>query len=235
MNILIVGGSGGIGAALVEHFLSYSLTEKIYATYLTGQDRINSAKLQWHKIDVTSEHDIRDLSKKIPQLDLLINATGILHDQYSQPEKTINTFDSDFFSKNISINTTSTILLAKYFSKQLKSARPSHFIAFSARIGSIEDNKIGGWISYRCSKAALNMAIKTISLEWQLKNTNCCVLAFHPGTTDTKFSKPYQRNVPAHKLFKPEYVAKQLINLVASKKSTDTGKFYSFDGSEIPW
>ena len=235
MNILIVGGSGGIGAALVDRFLSHRLTQYIHATYLTSQDRIDSPKLKWHKVNVTSEDDIRDLSENIPQLDLLINATGILHDEHSRPEKTINAFDPVFFNKNILVNTTTSILLAKYFYRSLKTSSASHFIALSARIGSIEDNKMGGWISYRCSKAALNMAIKTISLEWQFKNPGCCVLAFHPGTTDTNFSKPYQKNVPKSKLFKPEYVADQLIKLLETTKPTDTGKFYSFDGTEIPW
>ncbi|WP_339338186.1 SDR family NAD(P)-dependent oxidoreductase [uncultured Oceanicoccus sp.] len=235
MNILIVGGSGGIGAALVDRFLSHRLTNTIYATYLTGQKITQSPKVKWHQVDITSEKDIRDLADNIPQLDVLINAIGILHDECNHPEKTINNFDPDFFQKNISINTTASILLAKYFCRPLKSSSISHFVALSARVGSIEDNKIGGWISYRCSKAALNMAIKTISLEWQFKNPNCCALAFHPGTTDTNFSKPYQKNVPENKLFKPEYVADQLIQLIENTTPSDTGKFYSFDGSEISW
>lgn len=235
MNILIVGGSGGIGAALVDRFLSHGSTNTIYATYLTGQKIIQSPKVKWYQVDMTSEQDIRDLADNIPQLDVLINAIGILHDECNRPEKTINNFDPDFFQKNISINATASILLAKYFCRSLKSSSTSHFVALSARVGSIEDNKIGGWISYRCSKAALNMAIKTISLEWQFKNASCCVLAFHPGTTDTNFSKPYQKNVAKNKLFKPEYVADQLIKLIEKTKPSDTGKFYSFDGSEISW
>ena len=153
MNILIVGGSGGIGAALVDRFLSYGSTNMIYATYLSGQknNSITQGKVI-SEFDITAEKDIGDLAATIPQLDILINAAGILHNESNRPEKTINTFDPDFFQNNISINTTATILLAKYFCRSLKSSSTSHFVALSARVGSIEDNKIGGWITIAAPK-----------------------------------------------------------------------------------
>ncbi|MGC9404375.1 SDR family NAD(P)-dependent oxidoreductase [Vibrio genomosp. F10] len=235
MNILIIGGSGGIGLALIEHFLSSNNTQTVYATYRNAQPNISAPNLNWHKVDVTAEGDIEELANAIPKLDVLVNAVGVLTGPEHSPEKTINAFDVDFFNQNLSINTVSTLLLARYFGQHLKSKSLSHFVSLSARVGSIEDNQLGGWISYRCSKAALNMAIKTISIEWQRKKHNCCMFAFHPGTTDTSLSKPYQKNVPEHKLFTPQYVAAQLASMIETTTSEDTGKFYSFDGKEIPW
>ncbi|MCL9777155.1 SDR family NAD(P)-dependent oxidoreductase [Vibrio methylphosphonaticus] len=247
MNILIIGGSGGIGFALVEHFLLASETTMIHATFCRHSHALVSPKLVWHQLDVTSEQDIQTLAAAIPNIDIVINAVGFLHQSQSQgqsqgpsqgqcmPEKSVSQFSPDFFHKNIQLNTTSTLLLAKHFAQALRSKKPTYFIALSARIGSIEDNQLGGWISYRCSKAALNMAIKTISIEWQYKNPTCCVFSFHPGTTDTALSTPFQSKVPPHKLFPPHLVAQKLVALMNTVTPSDTGKFFSFDGSEIPW
>ncbi|MCW8347095.1 SDR family NAD(P)-dependent oxidoreductase [Vibrio sp. ZSDZ65] len=242
MNILIVGGSGGIGLALVKHFLSASHTTMVYATFCQHLPKFVSTKLIWHQVDVTSERHIQALAKAVSNIDVVINAVGFLHQRDPQhqhqkylPEKSVCQFDPSFFNKNIQLNTTSTLLLAKHFAQSLRSKKPTYFIALSARIGSIEDNQLGGWISYRCSKAALNMAIKTISIEWQYKNPSCCVFSFHPGTTDTALSMPFQNKVPRHKLFAPSFVAKKLVALINTVTPSDTGKFFSFDGSEIPW
>lgn len=235
MKILILGGSGGIGSALINAYLALKPNASIYATYHNHMPTLDDPRLQWIPVDTSSEDDIKMLADQIDQLDILINAAGILHTEHKQPEKTIKSFDIDFFNETIAANTTPTLLLAKYFCGKLNSGNPTHFVALSARIGSIEDNKIGGWISYRCSKAALNMALKTISIEWSYKQPNCCVFAFHPGTTDTDLSKPFQKNVPEGKLFSADYVADCLISQIASKTADDSGKFFAFDGEEIPW
>lgn len=235
LKILIIGGSGGIGAALVKRYLASKSDAIIYATYRTHQPTTENIRVNWFKLDAASEQEVRSLAESIPSLDVLINAAGILHLASRKPEKSVNEFSSDFFNHNIHSNVVPTINLAKYFANHLKSKQSTYFIAISARIGSIEDNKIGGWISYRCSKAALNMAIKTISIEWKHKASNCCVLAFHPGTTDTQLSKPFQKNVPSTKLFTPDYVAQCLLELLDTVERTDTGRFFSFDGTEIPW
>ncbi|WP_108946208.1 SDR family NAD(P)-dependent oxidoreductase [Shewanella halifaxensis] len=234
MNVLIVGGSGGIGLALVQHYLAYE-DANVFATYRTQKPSLNHPKLTWFKVNVTVESDIADLAQQLPKLRLLINAIGMLHDGEHNPEKTVNDFDSSFFNKNIAINVTPSLLLAKHLAHHLKTKSSSHFITISAKIGSIEDNRLGGWVSYRSSKAALNMALKTISIEWRFKQSNTCVLAFHPGTTDTNLSKRFQQNVPEGKLFSPEYVAECLNNIICHTSANDTGKFYSYDGSILPW
>ncbi|GAB3523965.1 SDR family NAD(P)-dependent oxidoreductase [Photobacterium alginatilyticum] len=235
MKILIIGGSGGIGTALVSLFVTSKPEAIIYATYRTHRPLIENNRVRWYQLDATSEQDVRALANSITSLDILINAAGSLHLPSRKPEKSVNEFNPDFFNHNIQSNVVPTMYLAKYFAKHLKSKQGTYFIAISARIGSIEDNKIGGWISYRCSKAALNMAIKTISIEWKHKLPNCCVFAFHPGTTDTNLSKPFQRNVPSNKLFTSDYVAYCLLELLDAAEPTDSGKFFSYDGTEIPW
>ena len=235
MNVLIIGGSGGIGQALVKRFLAPECGATVYATYRGLKSVIDDLNAHWIQLDATSEQEVCELAKRIPSLDILINAVGVLHSPKRKPEKSVNEFSPDFFEQSLLTNVVPTIYLAKYFGNHLKSKRPTYFVSISAKIGSIKDNRVGGWISYRCSKAALNMAIKTISIEWKFKRPNCCVLAFHPGTTDTDLSKPYQRNVPAHKLFTPDHVAHCLQNILETLEPSDSGKFISYDGSEIPW
>ncbi|GHA60214.1 SDR family NAD(P)-dependent oxidoreductase [Photobacterium aphoticum] len=242
MNILIIGGSGGIGQALIQHFHAVHPDATIYATYhstvpdSTARPVTTSAtKVHWYQVDITQEADIAALASALPPLSLLINAAGLLHHPEQGPEKSITAFDPQFFADNVNTNTLSTLLLAKHFMPHLKASPRSHFIAFSARIGSIEDNKVGGWISYRCAKAALNMALKTISIEWRFKLPHCCVLAFHPGTTDTALSAPFQKNVPAGKLFSPAYVAECLAQRIDDTGPEDSGQFFSYDGKVIPW
>ena len=235
LKVLIIGGNGGIGKAIIRHVLSTFPRAKIYATYQSTLPQENGGDIAWFKVNASLDEEVRQLADQIPSLDILINAAGFLHDTVHKPEKSVNEFTPEFFNQNLSSNTLPTLLLAKYFSAQLKAGQQTYFIALSARIGSIEDNKIGGWVSYRCSKAALNMAIKTISIEWKFKLPNCCVFAFHPGTTDTPLSLPFQKNVPANKLFSPEYVSQQLFKVISNAQPSDTGKFYSFSGEELPW
>ncbi|MFA0569304.1 SDR family NAD(P)-dependent oxidoreductase [Vibrio kagoshimensis] len=235
MKILVVGGSGGIGQALIKQVLASKPNSQIYATYHSSEPQITNDNIKWFRVDASSESDILELANQITDLDLLINAIGSLHTANKKPEKSVSEFNPEFFHHNLDANVVPTILLSKYFIKHLKSKRNTFFVSLSARIGSIEDNNIGGWISYRCSKAALNMAIKTISIEWKYKSQHCCVLSFHPGTTDTELSKPFQRNVKPGKLFSAEYVARQLLELLDDKDASDTGKFFSFNGEEIPW
>ena len=235
MKILIIGGSGGIGSALIKYILSLKNEFTVFATYRSCLPKLSHDRLSWFQLDASKESDVKGLSEQLNEVDIIINTIGFLHDKEGLPEKSIKQFNADFLLQNIQSNTIPTLNIAKYFSKQMHSSKKGFLICFSAKIGSIEDNKLGGWISYRCSKAALNMAIKTVSIEWQYKNPNCCVIAFHPGTTDTQLSKPFQKHVPAGKLFTPEYVAKSLMSLFETLTADDTGKFFSYDGSEIPW
>lgn len=235
MNALIIGGSGSIGLAVIKQLLLLRPHAHIHATYFRHQPDYQHPQLHWHALDITIEADIAKLTALFPQLDVLINAAGVLHTAGHLPEKSIQQFDVDFFQTNIQTNTLPTLLLAKHFMASLKTSPRSYFVTISAKVGSIEDNKLGGWISYRSSKAALNMAIKTISIEWQTKLPSCCVVAFHPGTTDSALSQPFQRNVASHKLFTPQYTAQCLLNILSTLTPKNSGQFLSYSGDTIAW
>ncbi|MDX1321189.1 MAG: SDR family NAD(P)-dependent oxidoreductase, partial [Oceanospirillum sp.] len=128
-----------------------------------------------------------------------------------------------------------TLLLAQHFSSALKKSTRGIFAAVSAKVGSIEDNRLGGWYSYRASKAALNMALKTLSIEWQRSHKQLCVAALHPGTTDTGLSEPFQKNVPEGKLFTPEQTGHYLLNVLEQLTPEQTGSFFSWNGETLPW
>ena len=241
MKILIAGGSGGIGLATIHACLQRYPDAQIHASYRTTQPVLDHPRVQWHLLDIDinngsdREQSLADLATKLGKIDILINTIGFLHSREKRPEKALKQFDADFFQQNINSNTLPSILLAKHFSAALKSDSKSVFVSLSARIGSINDNITGGWLSYRCSKAALNMAMKTIAIEWQRTLPNCCVLLFHPGTTDTGFSKPFQKNLPAGQLHSADVTAHALLDLIDDSSATDSGRFASFDGHDIDW
>ena len=235
MKVLVVGGSGGIGLAIVKAFLKRNDVVSVVATYNAGERFFCHGNLQWVSLDVQDEVAIQKLAANIGDLDVLVNAVGYLHSPGAMPEKTIKEFDISQFERHIALNTLPGIFLAKHFMSSLKSNDRTFFVTLSARVGSIGDNRAGGWISYRASKAALNMAIKTISIEWKQKQPNCCVLLFHPGTTDTQLSKPFQKGLPEGQLHSAEFTAESLLALLAKIGPADTGRFVGFDGVDIPW
>ncbi|AMO58587.1 C factor cell-cell signaling protein [Endozoicomonas montiporae] len=235
MDILITGGNGGIGLAMVQAILNTMPDATVHATWRSKEPEFQHNNLVWHSLDLTDESQIENLSKRLSKLDWLINAAGLLHNQTHMPEKTIQSIESDFFLESLKANTLPSLLLARYFQPALKQSEDSRFAVISARVGSISDNYLGGWISYRCAKAALNMALKTISIEWKRTVPKCTVLALHPGTTNTPLSKPFQRNVSPEKLFSPEKSVQQLLNVIKTSSSDSTGQFLAYDGTELPW
>ena len=164
-----------------------------------------------------------------------INTSGFLHSNYIKPEKRLSHLNRSNIIKNFSINSIAPILIAKSIEKYIKPELFFSFSSLSARVGSISDNKIGGWYSYRASKAAQNQLLKTLSIEWRRKFPLSVVTLLHPGTCDTKLSKPYQSSVPKDKLFTTETATKYLVNIISEQKPSDTGKFIAWDRSVIPW
>jgi NAD(P)-dependent dehydrogenase (short-subunit alcohol dehydrogenase family) len=242
--VAIVGASGGIGAALLDQLAVRGDIACIHATYFHSPQAgslgsigsfAEATQVSWSQLNASDEDSVKKWLEDIGPIDWLINCVGMLHDTHHGPEKTIRAFNVDHFAKSISTNCLPTLLLGKYVLPALRNSPNALFATISARVGSIEDNQLGGWYSYRASKAALNMSLKCLSIEWQRVAKNLRVLALHPGTTDSLLSKPFQKNVPAGKLFTPEKTASLLLEQINHAHSLPSGRFIAYDGEEIPW
>ena len=170
----------------------------------------------------------------------MINASGLLHrhqptGQALQPEKRLNQVSPDALKASFSINAMAPLLLAQAIEPCLDRSLPFHFASLSARVGSIGDNRSGGWYAYRSAKAAQNMMLRCLSLEWARRFPMATVTLLHPGTTDTALSKPFQSFVPKEQLFSPKRAAGHLIDVLLAQTPEHSGQFLAWDGQVIPW
>jgi NAD(P)-dependent dehydrogenase (short-subunit alcohol dehydrogenase family) len=138
-------------------------------------------------------------------------------------------------ARSFAVNAVGPLLVARHFESLLAHEDRAVFASLSARVGSIEDNRLGGWYAYRASKAAQNMYTRTLAIEWARSRRNVVCVALHPGTTDTDLSRPFQGNVPEGKLFGVERTVSQLLEVIDRLQPADTGQFLAWDGERIPW
>jgi len=238
-DVAIIGSSGGIGKALTELLSQQECVRNIFSCSRTDHN-LGVDKTSFIPLNITDEPSIISAVKKITakttKLDLVIVATGTLHEGESlQPEKSWRSLSEDNLLKIFQINTIGPTLVAKYFLDLMPKDCKSVFAALSARVGSIEDNSIGGWYAYRSSKAALNMMVKSLSIELSRKNPNAVAVTLHPGTVDTKLSRPFQGSVPRDNLFSPQTSAKHLLKVIDELPTDATGHLFAWDGQIIPF
>ncbi len=230
-TILITGST--IGQALAEAFAESDDVTRVLYTYRNRKPDFNSSVIQAVQLDLTNEQAVSGLLTDLDRLDGVINTVGFLHDERHKPEKSISRFTPEGLIRSIELNTLPTALLAKHSRTLLKKSPASFFATVSAKVGSIEDNRLGGWYSYRASKAALNMMLKTLAIEWQFAIPTCTVAALHPGTVESPLSEPFTgRN---HEVKSPEACAANLKAILDELSPDRTGRFWSWDGSELPW
>lgn len=247
-HALVMGASSGIGLALAERLAGLPSLQSLTlcarrATQSPALQALaqssSSVRIQLHDADITSEADLASLAAhlrgEIPALDLAINTVGLLHAENMSPEKAVSQVRLDTLLRSFAVNACGPVLLAKALMPLLKTAKPTVFASLSARVGSIGDNRLGGWYGYRAAKAAQNQLLKTLSIELQRVNAQSIVLALHPGTTDTPLSRPFQANVAQEKLFTPAFVAERLLEVIAARTPADSGGFFAWDGKPIPW
>ncbi|WP_070964060.1 SDR family NAD(P)-dependent oxidoreductase [Vibrio sonorensis] len=232
-NIIILGAHGGIGEALVKACLTRYSDCQIYGSFYRGAPSYEHKRLHWVPFNALDESAYLNLASQIEDVDWIINTIGILSSQTQGPEKSLSQFGAEFFNTNIQLNTVPTLFLAKHFTEHMQNSDSPKLVTLSARVGSISDNRLGGWYSYRCSKAALNMAIKTISVEWGRALPQGCILALHPGTVDTALSQKFLHSQKT--IFTPQQAANQLLDVIESKDARQSGRFYAYNGSTIPW
>lgn len=235
---VVVGASGGIGQAVCNALAGSGQFRRIVALSRSG-DAPDGENIVGGTIDITDEDSVAASIAMIDgDFDLVFVATGILHRQDDdkpaiKPEKTWAAFDADAAAEVFAANTIGPMLVAKHCLPRLPKGRRGVFAAISARVGSISDNHLGGWYSYRASKAALNQLIRASSVELKRKNANAICVALHPGTVDTPLSEPFQKGVPNGKLFTADHSARAMLRVIANLKPEDSGRLFAWDGSEI--
>jgi NAD(P)-dependent dehydrogenase (short-subunit alcohol dehydrogenase family) len=243
MRLLLAGASGGVGLAMLPHLLREARWERIYALYRRPSPALESLareepRLQLLQVNLSSDRDLEALPDRLEwPLNWVINTTGLLHDSewQLQPEKTLQQSQRQNLMAGFEANAVNHLLLIKALEPLLARREVLKIASLSARVGSIGDNRLGGWYGYRASKAALNQLMHTLAIEMTRLNRQSVCVTLHPGTTDTALSRPFQSRVPSHKLFTPAFAAGRLIELLESLSPEETGRFFAWDGEAIPW
>ena len=234
-NIAIFGASGSIGRALIDQLAITEPDATIHA-YSRVEVNFSNDNITSRVIDYSCEQSIEEAASisttQVP-LDLVILATGILHYDDVLPEKSMRDLSAEKLQHLFYVNTIIPTIIGKHFIPKLNRENRSIFAALSARVGSITDNRLGGWYAYRASKAALNMIIKNAAIEATRQNRESVIVGLHPGTVDSKLSKPFQSNVPKGKLFTPYYSAEKLLMVIKQLNLESSGKCFAWDGEEI--
>lgn len=233
---VIIGASGGIGGALAEHVAGsgqYSVVHAISRTPSTDRGAI-----RFHLADIVDESSVERIAGTIgtnEPVGLVIVASGLLHDTHIRPEKALKMLDPVAMARLFAVNTIGPAIVAKQFVPLLPRRGRSVFAALSARVGSIEDNRLGGWYSYRASKAALNQVIRSLAVELKRTHPNAIALALHPGTVATPLSKPFRSDETRAGLFAPDDAASNLLKVIDQATVEQSGALLAWDGSRIPY
>ena len=218
---LVFGASGGIGQAF-----SRFLEDKL------GSENVVNVSRSFDGFEISDEEKILKFSESIEgTFNLIVNATGVLQTTEEGPEKTINVVKQKSMIDMMTINAIGPALLLKNFSKKLDKTKFSVFVNLSARVGSITDNRLGGWISYRSSKAALNQIIKTSSIEINRRNKNAICVGLHPGTVKTRFTEKFQNTTET---ISPDKSVEMMMKVVENLSVDDNGYCFAYDGKLIP-
>lgn len=218
---LLIGSNGTLGKAI-----NYHLRDK-YELHTVSQSNTDYSEGSLETLATT-------LKEHAP-FNLIICCIGTLHNDIVSPEKRLADLNETVLAEYFRINAILPALCLRYFSSLMDKNSSSTMVFLSAMVGSIGDNKLGGWYGYRSSKAALNMMVKTASVEIGRKNKQASVAVVHPGTTQGPLSKPFASGVSKDKYYTPEQSAKRIVALAESLTPEQTGQFFNWDGSNLPW
>ena len=256
--VCVQGASRGLGLSLVKRLLTFSSARVVGTCRNKDPQDLFKLRDQFQdRLQVVSGVDLTDKDagnrvleslENVSHLNLLINAGGVLHNlkepgQESKilPEKSINEYQFEWAQFVMQVNCLGTLNFTKSLLPFLirggeqDTSFPAVLASISAKTGSIEDNHLGGWYSYRMSKAALNMGMKTLAIEMKQKRKNVSVMCLHPGTVQTNMSEPFQKNVKPEKLFTPDQSAQYLLQVLHESSVASNGQFLAYDGSQLPW
>jgi NAD(P)-dependent dehydrogenase (short-subunit alcohol dehydrogenase family) len=234
---VVVGASGAIGGALAQ---ALAASGRYAAVIATGRRLLPSpgAGIVPLRADVTDPATLAALAAQVAATGTLrrvIVASGVLHDgPRLQPEKHWGQIDPAALARAFAVNATGPALVARHLLPLVPRTGRSEFAALSARVGSIGDNRSGGWYAYRASKAALNMLIRTLAIELARRAPEAVCVGLHPGTVDTPLAAPWHGSVPAGRLFTPKVAAANLLNVLDGRTPADSGGVFAWDGDRIP-
>jgi NAD(P)-dependent dehydrogenase (short-subunit alcohol dehydrogenase family) len=226
----LIVGPGGIGHELAAELARRAPGLRVRTAGRRGADL---------PLDLAEDASLARLAAtaavELTPLRVVINTAGLLHDGPLQPEKRLSQVSRRALERSFAVNAFGPLLLAQAIEAALPRDRPVHFASLSARVGSIGDNRLGGWYAYRAAKAAQNQLLRTLAIEWQRRLPQACVTLLHPGTTATSLSAPFGGSVPPSALFSPERAAGHLLDVLEGRTAADSGAFLAWDGQPIPW
>jgi len=238
-TIVLFGASSAIANAYIEHLQINTPTHQVVC--ISSKIIESEGSIVHFQTDYTTQSLARVtayLKEQNANIQQVVIFNGTLHNKTHMPEKKLEDIDAEYFNQLLNSNTLTPLLCLQSILPLLTHKTQCTITALSARVGSINDNKLGGWYTYRASKSALNMLFKTAAVELARRAKNTKLVLFHPGTTDTALSKPFQKNVPAGKLFTAEFVAKQLFTLTFNNPHLELNgepAYLDWQGDTIPW
>jgi NAD(P)-dependent dehydrogenase (short-subunit alcohol dehydrogenase family) len=246
-QVLVTGASSGIGLALVQALRQAPGVERVFAVarragacaQLHAEASGDGARLLPIDADLAADAGIAAVAAgvraHVAELHLVLNCAGVLHAEGMRPEKSLSGVGRAALERSFALNACAPLLLARALQPLLARGAPRVFASLSARVGSIGDNRLGGWYAYRAAKAAQNQLLRTLAIEWRRTHPQLACVLLHPGTVDTPLSRPFQARVPPERLSSPARAARGLLDLVARLRPADSGRFLALDGSDIPW
>ncbi|MFT6989052.1 MAG: NAD(P)-dependent dehydrogenase (short-subunit alcohol dehydrogenase family) [Paraglaciecola sp.] len=242
-NALVIGASGGIGKTLVKKLSESGEYKHVYAVSRT----LPASPIEgvhYHALESEDENFVAQYCQQLKQaggqFSLVVCCIGALHalgadNQKIMPEKRLEDIHKDQLNFYFTTNAILPAIWLKHVESLLKGSEPAKLVFFSARVGSISDNNLGGWYGYRASKSALNMIIKCAQIECKRRAKNICLISYHPGTVETELSKPFQSNVPTGKLFTTDFTVSQLLTIIPNLTPENGPHYIDWQGSVIPW
>lgn len=234
---VVIGASGGVGAALVATLRQHTAVGNILATG-HAHEPASLPGVETSMLDILDEDALAGVAARASAtgaVRLVLVASGVLHTSSGlAPEKSWRALELASLQEVFAVNTFGPALVGKHFLPLLPRRGRSIFAALSARVGSIEDNRLGGWHAYRASKAALNMMLRNFAVELARRTPEALCVGLHPGTVDTRLSAPFQRAVQPQKLFTPAQSALHLLTVLDGLNPADSGAVFAWDGQRIP-
>ncbi len=239
-NALVLGASGGLAQALITQFLADTAIETVIA--VSSKPLPENLQAEKSLLWIETNYIESAMVEVVDQLKVFTGSIsrvcichGLLHTDTLWPEKRLEDIKPEALHEIFQANAVVPTLWLKLLHRVLKGKQPAVVAALSARVGSIGDNRLGGWYAYRSSKSALNMLLQNIAIEYARRVKNVKLISFHPGTTDTALSKPFQATVPEGKLFTPEFVAERLTGIMDNAVLDGQLSYLDWDNKTIPW